>query len=226
LSFLNLSDFDLLDSFNLLILSDIQLDIYGRKYSVNPESEGGNTVKKIALLMLTALPFLTLAAQMDVKAVKEPEYLGVVFYLDPTGALSPLERQQPNIQSKAIGLGYGGAKTSTIYKGAKSPVRFKAGQDIQFVVRMNAPGIEPDSLVKLDVLKVSKDQREMLLAKAGAMGFGGVKSTNGQTSQTLNFSKYGEQSLKVSPAGPLGPGEYVITAMGGQSRFLFGIDPQ
>lgn len=181
-------------------------------------------MKYFKLLMVTALPLLTLVAQ-DVKKVEEPEYIGIVFYLDPAGALSPLERQQPNVQTKVKALGYGGAQSSTVFKGSKSPVRFKAGQDVRFVVRLNAPGIEPDSLVKLDVLKVAKDQREIVIAKAGAMGFG-AKSTNGEAQRPLNFSKYGEQSMQVSPAGPLDPGEYVITTMGGQSGFLFGIDPK
>lgn len=181
-------------------------------------------MKYAALLMLTALPLLTLVAQ-EVKKVQEPEYIGVVFSLDPAGTLSPLERQQANIQTKVKAFGYGGAQSSSVFKGSKSPVRFKAGQDIRFVVRLNAPGIEPDSLVKLNVLKVAKDQREIVMAKAGAMGFG-AKSTNGEAQRPLNFSKYGEQSLQVSPAGPLDPGEYVITTMGGQSGFLFGIDPQ
>ena len=75
------------------------------------------------------------------------------------------------------------------------------------------------------MLKVAKDQREIVMAKAGAMGFG-AKSTNGEAQRPLNFSKYGDQSLQVSPAGPLEPGEYVITSMGGQSGFLFGIDAQ
>jgi hypothetical protein len=181
-------------------------------------------VKYVAFLMLTALPFLTLAGQ-EVKKVQEPEYIGIVFTLDPAGALSPLERQQPNTQTKVIGMGYGGAKTSIIFKGPTSPVRFKAGQDIQFVVRMNAPGIDPESLVNLDVLKVSKDHREVVIAKAGSMGMNS-KSTSGESQRPLNFSKYGEQSLKLSPAEPLGPGEYVITTKLGQSAFLFGIDAQ
>jgi hypothetical protein len=179
--------------------------------------------KYITFVLLTTLPFITFAAQ-EVTKVQEPEYIGIVFSLDPAGALTPLERQQPNFQTKVKGLGYGGAQSSTVFKGSRSPVRFKADQDIWFVVRLNAPGVEPDSLVKLDVLKVAKNQREMVIAKAGAMGFG-AKSTNGEAQRPLNFTKYGEQSLQVSPAGPLDPGEYVITTMGGNS-FLFGIDPK
>jgi hypothetical protein len=181
-------------------------------------------VKYAALLMLTALPFLTLVAQ-EAKNVQEPEYVGTVFYVDPAGALAPLEKQQPNTQTKVIGMGYGGAKTSIIFNGPASPVRFKAGQDIQFVVRLNTPGIDPDTLVNLDVLKVSKDHREIVIAKAGSMGLH-AKSTNGESQRPLNFTKYGEQSFKLTPTEPLGPGEYVITTKLGQSAFLFGIDPK
>ena len=72
-------------------------------------------MKYVALLMLTALPLLTLVAQ-EVKKVQEPEYIGIVFSVDPAGALSPLEKQQPNTQTKVIGMGYGGAKTSIILR--------------------------------------------------------------------------------------------------------------
>ena len=183
-------------------------------------------MKQIALFILTALPFLTLTGQ-EVKKVQEPEYIGVIFYLDPAGALTPLERQQSNSAFKLKAMGYGGGQSSIIYKGSHSPVRFKAGQEIQFVVRMQAaPGIEPDSLVNLDVLKVSKNERAIITVKVGPMGLGGAKSRKGETLRPLNFSKYGEQSLKLAPAEPLEPGEYLITSIGGRGAFLFGIDPK
>jgi hypothetical protein len=181
-------------------------------------------MKYVAILMLTALPLLTLVGQ-EAKTVQEPEYIGTVVYLDPAGTLTPLEKQQPNTQTKVIGLGYGGAKTSIIFNGPASPVRFKAGQDIQFVVRLNAPGIDPETLVNLNVLKVTKGRREVVIAKAGSMGMN-ARSTSGESLRSLNFSKYGENSLKLSPATPLEPGEYVITTKFGQSAFLFGIDPK
>jgi hypothetical protein len=165
------------------------------------------------------------AGAQEAKKVQEPEYIGVVFSLNSEGTLFPLERQQPNIQTKVKAFGYGGAQSSSVFKGSRSPVRFKAGQDIEFIVRLNLPGIEPDTLIELNVLKVSKDQREIIMEKVGAMGMSS-KSSNGETLRTLNFAKYGEQSLKISPAAPLEPGEYVITTMGGQSGFLFGIDPK
>jgi hypothetical protein len=162
--------------------------------------------------------------KQDVENVQEPEYIGTVFFLNPAGALLPLEKQLPNTQAKAIAGGLGGAKVSVIFNGPASPVRFKVGQDIQFVVRLNANGIDPESLVSLEVLKVSKDHREVVAARAGSLGLSS-KSTSGEFTRPLNFSKYGQQSVKLSSAEPLAPGEYVITTRRERSAFLFGIDP-
>jgi hypothetical protein len=183
-------------------------------------------VKRIVVFTLSALPLFTLLGQ-EAKKVQEPEYIGVVFYLDPAGALAPLERQQSNQAAKMKAFGFGGVQGSTSYKGAKSPVRFNVGQVIQFIVRVNAPGIEPDSLVNMDVLKVSKKDRAIVTLKSsGPMGLGGIKTRTGETLRTLNFTKYGENSLMFSSAQALDPGEYVITAKGGANAFLFGIDPK
>jgi hypothetical protein len=174
---------------------------------------------------LIVLPLFTLVAQ-DAAKVREPEYIGVVVYIDSAngGALTPLERQQPNRATKIKGLGFGGGEASVTFDGPKSSTRFKVGQEVEFVVRVNAPGIEPDSLVNLDALTVAKDKRVIVTAKAAL--FKGSKTLNGQTLRPLNFSKYGDNSLKFSAAQPLEPGEYVITTKGGSSAFLFGVDPK
>jgi hypothetical protein len=176
----------------------------------------------VAALILP--PLFTLMAQENMK-VQEPEYVHVVLSLDPaTGALQPLERQKLNVSGKLKAFGLGGATSKVIFEGAKSPIRFKADQKIQFVVRGLSAGIEPDSQVNLDVLTSSKNERGIVTMKVGLLS--GAKTTMGQTLRPLTFSKYGEQSTKFSPEQPLEPGEYVITTKGGSTGFLFGIDPK
>jgi hypothetical protein len=164
--------------------------------------------------------------------VQEPEYIGVIFYLDPSNALSPLERQKTKMEVKTKAWGYGGMKMGNAYKGSQSPVRFKAGQDIQFIVRGRVAshgGMEPpppETLVSLKALKVSKDERMSAVMEMKVMGFG---SKAQDTSRPLVFTNYGEQSYRVSPAEPLEPGEYVMSwgaGLGGNGDFLFGIDPK
>ena len=107
-------------------------------------------LKQIVVATLIVLPVFTLIAQ-DGPKVREPEYLGVVFCLDSANgaALTPLERQQPKSALKTKALGFRGGEASITFDGPRSSSRFKFGQQVEFVVRVNAPGIEPDSLMKL-----------------------------------------------------------------------------
>jgi hypothetical protein len=190
-------------------------------------------VKQLAIFMLAALPLLTPTLMgQEAKKVQEPEYGGVFFYLDPAGALTPLERQQPaeGLRMKMRGpLGIlgpaGGGESVLIFKGAHSAVRFKAGQEIQFVIRLDLPGVEPCSLVNLGMLQVAKNERSIVL-EDGCSTTGYSADTRSPNLRHPNFSKYGEGSLKLSPAEPLVPGEYLLVSMVGRGFFLFGVDPK
>jgi len=169
----------------------------------------------------------------DSKKIQEPEFKGIIAFLDPSGAFVPLERQTPKFAMKTKAMGWGGMKQSNTYSGSKSPVRFKEGQDIRFVVRypnVYMPGIEPrpDILFTLNVLKTSSDAREIVTMKLGAgLAFASAKSTVlDETQRKMNFSKYGEVSILMSPEKPLEPGEYVMKCGGSFEDFLFGIDPK
>ena len=179
---------------------------------------------------MNAFPFavcasllLSVSAAQEAGKPTEPEYNRVAFYLDAQGSLVPLERQQINVQTKVKALGYGGAKTSARFEGAKSPVRFRTDDNIQFVVRLDAHGEDPTTLINLDVLKPTKSTREIVVAKAGPIGIHG-ESTRGASTLSINCAKYGEHSIRFIPGAKLPPGEYVITAKGSREGFLFGID--
>jgi len=180
-------------------------------------------LKLTVVATLVASPLFALMAQ-EKAIVQEPEYVNVVLYLDPaTGALQPLERQKPNSSTKVKALGLGGATGKIVFEGARSPIRYKAGEEIQFVVRGLSSEVEPDSQVGLRVLVVSKNERGIVSMK---VTLGGAKSMQGEAARRLTFSKYGERSTRFSPAQPLEPGEYVINIKGGSTDFLFGIDPK
>jgi hypothetical protein len=172
------------------------------------------------------------AAAQGSHKVQEPEFNGIVFYLDPSGALVPLERQNATADVKMKAMGWGGMRSSNTYNGPKSPVRFKEGQNIRFVVRnpyLPGSGIEPrpDRLVTLDVLKTSTNKRELGVMNTPGVGaaFGQKGKIEQETLRPLSFSRYGEQSYQISPEKPLEPGEYLIR-YGLSESFLFGIDPK
>jgi hypothetical protein len=155
--------------------------------------------------------------------VTEPEFNMVFFALDAAaGTLLPLERGQANTQAKVRAFGYGGVNGLTVFAGENSPVRFKEGQKLQFVFRFDSAGVDPSTLVTLEALNRNKGKRELKTFQARIIGKTGT--TNGESSKSLNFARYGEHSWRVSPAEPLAKGEYVLMARGAQEGFLFGID--
>ena len=166
---------------------------------------------------------LSVSVAQETAKPTEPEYNRIAFYLDGQGSLVQLERQQVNTQTKVKAFGFAGAKSSARFNGAKSPVRFKADDKIQFVIRLDSQGEDPTTLINLDVLTPTKTTREIVLATAGAMGLHG-ESNKGTTTLSINCAKYGEHSFRFVPATKLPPGEYVVTSKGSQEGFLFGID--
>jgi hypothetical protein len=96
---------------------------------------------KTKILTLAGLLILT---SLGVLAQQEPQYVNQFFFLDSSsGKLMPLERQNAAMKSKAKGLGYGGASTFYQIKGPKSKVRFKSGQNLEFIVRGYSPHVDP-----------------------------------------------------------------------------------
>jgi hypothetical protein len=156
--------------------------------------------------------------------VAEPRYVGTAYWLDPAaGKLVALEHQHPSTRTKVKAMGYGGAKSVLSFKGSASPVRLTAEQQV-FVVRLETNGLNPGLMAGLDVLKATKNSREITLVSAGPMGIG-AKTAAGETALQLVFEKYGENSFKITPASKLPPGEYVIrTRPTGQLGYLFGVD--
>lgn len=165
------------------------------------------------------------ALGQEIKKVQEPEYLGIFFLLEPsTGNLIPLERQTAESKVKVKAMGFGGGESSLEIKGEKSPVRFKEGQKLEFVVLVSSQQIDPQGIIQFFSLESKKGKRRLMLAKASSMGMSG-KSVMSERAIPFNAAKYGTSSFKISPAQDLPPGEYTLGAPGNNDGFCFGIDP-
>lgn len=128
----------------------------------------------IAVCFLIALP---LAAQ-DARKVEEPEYVNSAFRLDANAALTPLERQTGHPVTKPQGLGHVASKV-LVFPGDRSPVRFTAGDNLEFVVRVERRDVDPQTSIQFYILKPAKGKRELIVVKAGSMGISS-KSTIGE----------------------------------------------
>lgn len=181
--------------------------------------------RNVALAACLALLLANAGAGQEAVKVQEPEYIGVFYFAESaTGALTPLERQTPEVKIKVKALGFGGGEGSIEVKGGKSPTRFKAGQPLSFVVRLASQQVDPLSVIQFFSLESKKDKRRLVISKAGSMGISG-RSVAGASAVSFNVSKYGESSFKISPARDLPPGEYALSGEGIKDGFCFGVDP-
>jgi hypothetical protein len=167
----------------------------------------------------------TSAPAQNSKAVREPEYLGNFFWLDSaSGNLNPLERQTPMHKIKVKAMGYGGGEGYFEVPGETSPVRFKEGQNLEFVVLVATQQSDPQEIIRLFSWRGERGVRRLTIDKAGSMGLSSKYLMN-QSQVPLNATKYGKSSFKVASTEVLPPGEYTLSAPGTEDRFCFGVDP-
>lgn len=152
----------------------------------------------------------------------EPEYNFVVAVLDPTGPrLIDLERQKLAVATKVRAFGFGGAQVSYMIAGDKSPVRFPANRQVEFVVRVESRATDPQKQIQFLRWQPKEGNRYLPMAKASA--FGGSKSTMEDSIVKFSAEKYGQSSFRFKSTTTLPPGEYAVGAQAGEA-FCFGID--
>ncbi len=145
----------------------------------------------------------TTAKPGDAVAAKpaDPEVMSVVYQLESPGQpLKTLPQERGKIVTHH--KGFGGATGSIQIPGAASTYHLKAGQELVFVVKTT----NPESF-KLYLFEVKGKNREALISSAKAGFFGGVSSQNVGQQVTVDVSKYGEMSYKLSVKN-IKPGEY------------------
>jgi hypothetical protein len=144
----------------------------------------------------------------DGHSVSEPEFEGVFFRL-VAGNLVPLEREPVpvpgNVNGGVLGIVASVRGTYSV-AGGKSPVRFRAGETLEFIVRAPSATADPTDTYHLRKLAPKKTERE---------------ST--KNFLPLQFSRYGTSSYRISTSG-LPPGEYALRRVNAESVFCFGVD--
>lgn len=155
---------------------------------------------------------------------KEPDYIGNFCSRNPTtGDLTPLERQTGATALTVRAMGFGGGESYVRVSGDRSPVRFKEGDHLEFVVLVDSQSSDPQQVAQLFALDVIDGERRLSLARAASMGLAG-RSVATENQIAIRAARYGKSSFLLTPTEPLGPGEYSfagpITGVG----FCFGID--
>jgi hypothetical protein len=155
---------------------------------------------------------------------QEPEYIENFFLLDSnSGKLTPLERQTAESKFKVKAFGLGGGESSLEFQGEKSPVRFREGRKLKFVIRVSSQQTDPQEIIQFYSLKSKKGTRKLVIVKAKSMGLSS-KSVLNERSVAFNATKYGQSSFMISPAQNLPTGEYMLGLSTNNDGYCFGID--
>jgi hypothetical protein len=108
-----------------------------------------------------------------------------------------------------------------VIEGDRSSPRFPAGQELNFVVRVQTRDLDPKTWLHFWKWNVTKGHRELPVARI-------TSKTNDpifeQALIPLDIQKYGLHSWKFRPTTPLGPGEYQVSTMYALGCWAFGID--
>jgi hypothetical protein len=159
----------------------------------------------------------------------EPDTDGVFYVLgDNPDVLIPLERQTATIHTSAKFVGIGAtAKSSAEFKPGKSPVRVSRAA-AEFIVRspFASSSVDFNSFYVLRTLASKGGKRELVISKAHAyVGTAGSSSNLAEGEVPVTIVKYGQHSLKIIAAQPLGPAEYALSMRAALlNLFCFGID--
>ena len=169
------------------------------------------------LLLLILLTYAIGSAQQ--RDPSDPEYIGVVYYLDAAGKLAPLDREMPRPKTGIRALGFGGAKAVVELDAERASLRVLSNQDLSFVVEL-AQGVDPREFALYPL--ASKSGKRQLVMNTASI-FGGQHIL---LPIQINISRYGARAYKITPTGKLAEGEYVFIAEHSTEMFCFGVDPK
>ncbi len=127
-------------------------------------------------------------------------YIGVIEAV-VDGQNVPLERASATMESAGRFGGLAGMDMYWKYEGARSPVRFRAGQKIAFVVRVASADIDPSSYLTLSGLVVKHKERRLIMASRGIYGGTRVGVTKQQIS--VNYTPLPKGIMRIGAAAIL-----------------------
>lgn len=198
---------------------------YNRDYNLMIRPLGkGAVVNRFGVALVLALSSVPCSVQAQGQSSQAgPAYFGVIEAVVDGHRVS-LERLTGIIAASTRSRLIGGTKAGWDFEGRSSPIRIRQGQTF-FLVAQFAAGVDPYSMFKMSRMEQSRTSRVVPIMRTGSVlqKRGPVRPS--EHSIPLNFEPYRGQFVKIQPANPLNPGEYVIFfGAVGPTGFGLGID--
>ena len=179
-------------------------------------------MKKTMLLLVAVV---ISASAVFAQEAQIPDFKNTPMLLKADGSLSKLEKATSEVKSKTKGFSYGASVVTFInILGGHSPVKIDP-KDAQFIMKLNDAETDPEGVLYLTKVIVSKDTRELELAQSAAAmaaAFGGKGKSVKRDDIKCEYTKVAPGVYKFVPATPLTPGtEWGIVFYGSNVTFCF-----
>lgn len=182
-------------------------------------------MKRFGALLALALFSIPCSVQAQRQSSEVgPAYIGAIEAV-VDGRRVPLERLTGIIATSTRSIIIGGKKTGWDFEGQSSPVRIRQGQTF-FLVSRSINEVDPYSMFHMKRMEQGKGSRMIPMIRTGSMLQRNGIVRPSQHSIPLIFEPYNGKFVKIQPAIPLEPGEYIISFGGvtGPTGFGLGVD--
>lgn len=158
--------------------------------------------------------------------VQIPDFKNAPMLIKADGSLGKLEKPTQEVKGKSKGFSFGASYVSFLnILGGHSPIKIDP-KDANFIIKLSDAETDPEGMLYITKVIVSKDTRELELsqsAAAGAMAFGGGKGKSVQRDDIkCEFTKVAPGVYKFVPATPLTSGTEWGIVLPGNVAFCFG----
>lgn len=177
---------------------------------------------KKTLVLLTAV---ISSAFLFAQEIQMPDFKMSPQLVKADGSLSKLEKPTIEVKSKSKGFSYGASVVTFLnILGGHSPIKIDP-KEATFVIKLNDAETDPEGILYITKVIVSKDTRELELAQSASVGasmFGGGKGKSVQRDDIkCEFTKLAPGVYKFVPSTPLTPGTEWGIVLPGNVAFCF-----
>lgn len=157
----------------------------------------------------------------------DPEFSSQPYILEANNSYKKLERADAQIETKIVGMGYGGFETYYTAFEPESDVRLPMNSLPRMIIKVEG-NVDPSEIISLSEAEVKRDRRRFLQSSRGMRGRAHDIS---DTYIKLEFKKIRNGIFEVILPSDIQPGEYAFMPIisGGSNSLTvkiscFGID--
>ncbi len=170
-------------------------------------------------LILTFVIFIsTLGTTLKAQDSETPEFAFRPYILETSNNLKSLENADGKLESKLLGMGYGGSEMYYSAKLPKSTIRISKSSLPKIIVKING-GVDPLHYIKLSKAEIKKGSRKFMQNRTY---FGGASKDLNDTFIKIEFKKIRNEIYEIILPNNIEIGEYGFISNG--FVYCFGIE--